>query len=71
MKLLLVLIFFIGLLIGAVAAGALFGFVERHERITGTIEVSSNPDKDFYTLHIDDLDALETKEKVIFKITRT
>lgn len=38
---------------------------------SGTIEVSSNPDKDFYTLHLDNLDDLETKDKVIFYITRS
>lgn len=69
MKLLIGIV--IGLVIGIFITGFLFRFVESQERIHGTIEVSSNPDKDFYKLHIDDLDALETKEKVIFKITRT
>lgn len=61
----------IGFLIGGFITGLIFTMIMKYERVYGTIEVSSNPDKDFYTLHVDSLDDLEIKDKVIFKIIRS
>ena len=62
-----ILIFLIGLTIGAIISKLIW----IRNAVFGALKIDrSNPEKDYISLEIDDLDSLFKNEKVILKITQ-
>lgn len=58
----------ISIIVGAVCA-SIVSFIFHHRTAVGTLTVDlSNPEKDFYDIHVDNLDILAKKKRLVLKV---
>ena len=64
-SIIVLLIYFLGAFVGSVITNLIYMFY----KVSGTLRIDhTDPDKDFYSFEIDDLDSLSKQSRIILKV---